>query len=154
MNYRLREYYNDSESADVSDATALLCEDKTLTKQSMADDCDINVIMERMKVGYEVPADVRVPRYGDFTAVTNFEDAMNAIRAAELSFMEMSGKTRARFSNNPQEFLEFCEARNSNGELENYDEMLKLGLAVPKPAVVEPAVVKVEVVNQPGPVLT
>lgn len=147
---RLRDVMNLIEAREVSDATALLCKDKSKTRQSDADGADINVLMDKMRVGYEVPVGVRVPRYGDFELVTDFGDAMNAIRAAQESFMRMSGKVRAEFNNDPQRFLEFCEARDSKGDLANYDRMVKLGLAVPPEAVVEPPVMNVRVVADPA----
>jgi len=147
--FRLRDVMNDSENRDVSEETGLLCSEKSKTRQSDADSADINVILERMKIGYEVPKDVRVPRYGDFEDAMDFESSMNAIRAAELSFMAMSGKVRAEFGNDPQRFLDFCEERDSEGKLANLDRMVKLGLAVRPEAPAEAPIVKVRVVPDP-----
>jgi len=136
---RLRDVMNETEAREVSDATGLFCQDKSLCRRSDQDSADINVIMERMKVGYEVPTNVRVPQYGDFENALSFEESMNAIRMAQVSFMAMSGKVRAEFGNDPQRFLDFCDARDSDGKLLNRDRMVKLGLAVaPEPLPVAP----------------
>lgn len=143
---RFRDYYDSNEAIEVSDATGLACADKSLCRRSDQDAADINVIMEKMKVGYEVPTGVRVPQYADFSEAMNFEESMNAIRAAQVSFMALPGKVRAEFNNDPQRFLAFCEERDSSGVRVNFDRMVKLGLAVKPEAPPEPPIVKVQVV--------
>lgn len=118
----LRTPYNYDRNA-VSIATGLECTDPTRTQQQFKDDADINVIMRRFAVTGQLPQGVRMPQYGDFIdAVDDYQTAMNAIRAAEESFMMMPATVRDRFSNNPQRFLEFCE------DPRNADEAKKLGL--------------------------
>jgi len=155
----LRDVMNGTEAREVSDATSLVCSDKSLCRRSEQDDADINVIIERMRIGYEVPTNLRRPVYADFSEAMNFEESMNAIRAAQVSFMALPGKVRAEFGNDPQRFLDFCEERDSEGRLVNEARMLKLGLAVAPEAVPEAPVMKVEVVGNPvggvaGPVVT
>lgn len=145
-----RDVYDLEQARVVSDETALCKFDKSKTRQSDTDSADINLMMEKMRVGYEVPQNVRVPQYGDFTVVGDFEDAMNAVAAAKVSFMAMSGETRLEFNNDPQRFLEFCEARDSEGRRVNLDRMVKLGLAVEPEAVLEPRVVNVRVIPDPA----
>lgn len=136
-------YLYDREAA--SDAAALFCESPSLTIQSEKDNCDINVIIKRFGVTGVVPQNIRQPLEGDFTSVSDFRTAMDAVVMAQRSFDQLDAKTRARFNNDPQLFLEFCSDK------ENLAEMRKMGLAVPE--AIEPEVVpmKVEVVN-PAPV--
>lgn len=111
------------------------------TQQSQAAETDINGIVRRFKVTGVVPQGVRVPTYGDFTGVSDFRSAMDAIIAAEKSFMSMSSDVRSRFGNDPATFVEFCS------DPKNLDEMRKFGLAVPPKAPPEP--IEVRVMNQP-----
>lgn len=115
----------------VSDATGLRCLDPSRAVQSQRDESDINTIVRNFGVTGQLPASVRVPTYGDFEGVDDYRSAIEAIRAAEASFMAMPGEVRARFGNDPQAFIEFCE------DSSNLEEMRKLGLAISP--VVEPA---------------
>lgn len=95
---------------------------ESLTVQSMAEDADINVMMDRYGITGKMPLNPRVPMYGDFTEVNDYQSALNALMAANNSFMSLPAKVRARFNNDPQELLEFC----ANGA--NIDEAQRLGL--------------------------
>lgn len=112
----------------ISDETGLKCLDKSLTQQSMADEADINVLVERFGLTGHMPTSMRMPAYGDYTGVGDFQSAMEALVVARDDFMAMPAKVRARFHNDPQEFLEFCEDEG------NRDEAIRLGLVVPEKA--------------------
>lgn len=122
---------------------ALICEDDSRTVQSGKDDADINVIVNRfMKTGV-LPGSIIPPTFDSFDGVVDFQSAMNAVLAARREFMKLDAKVRARFGNDPQQFVEFCSNR------ENLEEMRKLGLAVPKVEAPPEVIQKVEVVNPP-----
>lgn len=109
-------------------ASALHCPEPTRTKQSFVEECDINTIVRRFKLTGELPSNVRLPQYGDFTQAYDYKSAMDAIRAANESFNAMPADVRARFDNDPAQFVDFC-----NDE-KNHAEALKLGLVMPKAA--------------------
>lgn len=111
-----------------SDETAIRCEDPTLTQQSMAEDCDINTIVKRFGITGTMPPLYRLPVFQDYEGVFDFHTAMQAITDGREAFMEMPGELRARFGNDPQAFLEFCN------DAKNRDEAQRLGLLVPAPA--------------------
>jgi len=117
----LRTAYN-YDTNEASDESGLACTDKSKTKQSFKDECDINTIVKRFGITGELPIGVRMPSYGDFTSVGNFHEAMNAIAQANESFDAMPAEIRARFHNDPAEFVEFC------GNDNNIEEARKLGL--------------------------
>lgn len=104
----------------------LECLDPSLAQQSFKDDADINVMLEKFKVTGVMPQGVIMPTYGDFTGISDYRSAAEAIRVATNSFMDMPANIRARFDNDPQKFLVFC-ADDANRE-----EAARLGL-VPKP---------------------
>lgn len=106
--------------------TALFCKDPSRAKQSMLAETDINEIMRRFGKTGVLPQSVRIPTYDDFTGVNDYQTALNAMIAADDSFMQMPADVRKRFHNDPAEFVEFC----SNPD--NLSEMRKLGLAVPE----------------------
>lgn len=108
------------------DESALHCQDPTLTQQHFKEECDINTIVKRFNLTGQLPENIRMPTYADFEQVFDFQSAMNAIAQAGEAFDAMPADVRARFHNNPAEFLDFCN------NLDNRDEAIKLGLVPPK----------------------
>lgn len=127
----LRTEFNYDRDA-ASDATGTFNDEPSMTKQSFAEEADINTIVRRFGLTGQLPNDVRVPMNGDFTEVTNFHEAMQLVVEAREAFMEMPADVRARFGNDPGAFVDFA----SNPD--NKEEARRLGLLVPE-AVIEPA---------------
>lgn len=109
---------------EVSRETGLRCEDESLTKQSFVEDADINVLVKRFGLGYEMPEELVPPQYVDFAEVFDFQSAMNAVREAQEAFDAMPADVRSRFNNDPQRLLEFVE------DGRNMEEAIRMGLAV------------------------
>lgn len=106
----------------------------SLTKQSMADDCDINKIMDRYASGAMVDhVNQYQGNYGDFTGAPDYHESMNKIIAAQDAFESLPAKVRAKFANDPGQFVNFV----SNEE--NIDEMIELGLMEAPEAPQEPS---------------
>jgi phage internal scaffolding protein len=121
----LRTPYNyDRDAASVE--AGLKCKDKSLAQQSMAEECDINVIVRRFGIDGQLPQGVRMPTYGDFTGINNAHEAMNAIAMAREAFDQMPAQVRARFANDVAEFVDFCSDEKNRPEAE------RLGLVPPK----------------------
>jgi len=115
----------------VSLENGLACDpEESVVQQQFAEECDINTIVRRFGLTGELPNGVAMPMVGDFTAVTDFQSAMNVVRQAEEAFMTLPGEVRARFVNDPQRVLQFLE------DPANRDEAVKLGL-VAAPAEVD-----------------
>jgi len=108
-----------------SDECALTCEDPSLTQQHQKQDADINTIVARFGLTGELPFADRQPRYGDFTAVTDYHSAMNAVAEAKEDFMSLPADLRARFNNDPAALIDFLAVDA------NRDEAIKLGLVNP-----------------------
>lgn len=97
-------------------------EEPSRTKQSFADSVNVNnIIASYSKTGVlkNVPEQ---PMYGDFTAAPDYLAALNVSARARENFEALPAKVRARFNNDPKQFLEFV------GDKENLDEGVKLGL--------------------------
>lgn len=121
MEQFVRSPYNyDRDAASIE--SGLECKDPTLTKQSFAEEVDINTIVRRFNITGQLPTNVRMPSYGDFTGIFDFHSAMNAIVGARESFEAMPAHVRARFHNDPGEFVDFC------ADAANRQEAEKLGL--------------------------
>ena len=117
----LRTPYNyDTDLA--SDESALTCEDVSLTQQHQKEDADINTIVARFGLTGELPFADRQPRYGDFSDVTDYHSAMNAVREATEDFMSLPADLRSRFQNDPAALIDFLASDA------NRDEAIKLGL--------------------------
>ncbi len=117
----LRTPYNYDRDVASNDS-GLECLDPTMAQQQFREECDINTIMERFGRTGELIAPVRMPQYGDFDGVNDYHSAMNAIVEAQTAFEALPAKVRARFSNDPAEFLEFVYNE------ENREEAIRLGL--------------------------
>lgn len=100
----------------------LECKDESLAQQHFKDDTDINVLLERFKITGQLPQGVVLPTYGDFTGVSDYRSAMEAVRKANNAFMELPAEIRNRFQNDPQRLLEFVS------DDKNREEAEKLGL--------------------------
>lgn len=105
-----------------SRAAMLVTPEVTRTQQQFKEECDINNIAKNFGMTGKLPVNVRMPTYGDFTFVDDYQSAMNAARWAQHSFMQMPAEVRLRFRNDPQMFLDFCSDER------NRDEAIKLGL--------------------------
>lgn len=111
-----------------SDETGQANNEPSMTQQQFKEDADINTIVERFGLTGKLPDDLRQPVAGDYEDVVDFQTAMNAVLAAKEEFMKLPGKIRARFENDPQQYLEFFEDER------NRDEAIALGLIQPKTA--------------------
>lgn len=128
----LRTPYN-YDRDEVSNETGLSCPEPSLAQQHMKDEADINTIVRRFGLTGELPSGVRMPQYGDFTGVTDYHSAMNAVISAQDSFSQLPAEVRARFNNDAAAFVDFCMDESNRAEAES------LGLVQPKAVVVEPA---------------
>lgn len=97
----------------------------SMTKQSFAEECDINTIVRRFGLTGELPEGVRAPTFGDFQDVPDYHSAMNAIRQADEAFFEMPAELRARFGNDAGLFVEFCSDEKNRDEAERMGLVLK-----------------------------
>jgi len=124
----VRNPYN-YDMALVSQETGLECKDPSLAQQHLKDECDINVIVERFGVTGQLPTTPLEPSYGDFSGVSDYHTALNAIKAADEAFMALPAKIRAKFDHDPNALLNYLQNE------ENRDEAIQIGLIDGKPVV-------------------
>lgn len=113
-----------------SDMTATYIDTPSRTKQEFTKEVDINNIMKRFEMsGYDptvLPVTKRVPLAGDFTQFPeSYHAALNFVNQAHDAFMELPAELRARFENDPQQWLKFVD------DPANEAELIELGLVLP-----------------------
>lgn len=123
----LRTAYN-YDMNEAGDESGLSCPEQTLTQQQFEEECDINTIVRRFNITGELPTGVHMPTYQDFDGIFDFRTAMEAIRTANESFDEMPAEVRARFHNDPAEFVDFCNDEANRAEAQ------KMGLVMAQAA--------------------
>lgn len=116
----------DTDTASEDSALVMPVDETVFTQQQFKEESDINTIVSRFGLTGEIPGDFKAPMSGDFTGITDFQTAMQQVRAAEEEFMRMPGELRARFANDPQQLLAFVM------DDRNRDEAVRLGIVPPK----------------------
>lgn len=89
-----------------------------LTQQHFKDECDINYLLKHYN---DIPAPP--PVYADCSQYSDLQSAIDMVHAAGEDFQNVPSEIRARFSNNPVDFFNFCN------DPQNYEELVNLGLA-------------------------
>lgn len=98
----------------------------SMTRQSEAESCDINKIMERFDRTGQFPISMKAPPlYGDARMV-DFQTAKQIVIDAEAAFKELPAKTRQHFGHDPQNML----AALSDTSEANRNKLLELGMLV------------------------
>lgn len=95
---------------------------KSLTRQSEADACDVNLIMARYEKTGVLPSVGREAFFADVSEMGDYREALENVRRADEAFMSLPAKVRGRFGNDAAEFLDFCS------DVENRAEMVEMGL--------------------------
>lgn len=101
---------------------------KSKVRQSEADNCDINKIMERFNRTGKLPAmQTLPPKYGD-ARIVDYSTALNIVKEAQDQFKTLSSDARKYFGHDPQNFLRAISDRSED----NVKQLLKLGILIPK----------------------
>lgn len=99
----------------------------SMTKQSFVQETNVNFIISKYrKTGMLEHVNNHQGSYGEYQTI-DFQEAMEAVRAAEGMFSTLPADVRKRFRNDPAAFLEFVD------DPQNLDEMRTLGLLPAKP---------------------
>ena len=90
---------------------------KTMTKQSFAEECDINNIMAKyQKTGLIDHYNRNAPQYG-FATSHDFRESLELVKKAQDMFDELPSQIRRKFDESPQKVLAFCEDPNNRSEM-------------------------------------
>jgi len=105
-----------------SNESGVACEEPSLAQQQFKDECDINNILRQFNVTGLLPEAPLSPRYGDFSGISDYHTALNAVIAAQEGFDGLPAQIRASFNNDPEQLINFLD------NPENKDQAIKLGL--------------------------
>lgn len=128
--------------------TGEMIRDEGKTRQDQADDADINVIVKRFGLTGQLPqVPPKIPLEADFREAGNFDlgAALRFVRGAEAAFMAFPADVRARFGNDPVQFVSFVE------DPANKDECIKLGLIAKDPPPPVKEVMDVRIISDNPP---
>jgi len=117
----LRTPYNYDTNA-ASNESGVACEEPSLAQQHYKDETDINTILRQFNVTGLLPQSPLSPRYGDFTGISDYQSALNAVIAAEDGFMTLPADIRVQFGNDPEQLINFLD------NPDNKEQAIKLGL--------------------------
>jgi phage internal scaffolding protein len=100
---------------------------ESLTEQQFAEESQIiNKIRKYDSQGFFDSINRNPAQYNDFTQVRDLADAIDQIEQARDAFQTIPSDVRKKFNNSPSEFFNFASKED------NYDELVKLGLATGK----------------------
>lgn len=101
---------------------SLKCKDASLTRQEFVQEADLNNIMKRYAAGMPLPTGHRMPMYGDFSDVPDYQRSFEIVAHAQDAFMALPSEVRRRFGDDPSNLIAFLQ------DEKNRDEAVKLGL--------------------------
>lgn len=109
----------------------------SMTRQEFADECDINILMDRYGFGGITHVNRLAPVYMDVSAVPDLGAALDHLREATIAFNSLPPETRFRMDNDPVKFVAFAQ------DPANLEQMCQWGLAPPAPVDAPPMAVRV-----------
>lgn len=117
----------------------------SMTKQEFLQETDINNILKQYSQSGMIKhmrANAEAGGYQDLPDPQDFQDSLHQVEAARASFMSLPSRVRARFENDPVQFLEFV------ADPANAKELVDLGLAIARPA--DPPLTSIDVETPPA----
>lgn len=97
---------------------------ESLTQQHFAHEADVrNIIKQYDKTGLIANVQKGVARYGDYSEVNEYREALDLVNDANNMFADIPAELREMFGNDAGTFFEFCT------NPENKQKMIELGLA-------------------------
>lgn len=131
--------------------TGETAKEPSLTKQAHKDECDINNIVKAFNATGVLNHLKTAEQAGVFTDLPDpfsYQDALNLTIQAQHSFSQLPSDIRARFGNDPAQFLAFT------GDPANAQELINMGLATERPSptpTAAPTPLNTESVSNPPP---
>ena len=90
-------------------------------QQHLKEECDLDKMLEKYKRTGQIKVRQN-PMFEDFSNLSSFHEAQNALIAAKNAFLEVPAKVRQRFDNDPQKMIDFL------ADQKNLAEAIDLGL--------------------------
>ena len=97
------------------------CKEPSLARESMAQECDINFIIDRyQRTGVIEHRREYKGQYGAFDGIVDFHAAMNIVTEAQSMFETLPARIRADFGNDPGAFVAFATDPENNAKMAEY----------------------------------
>lgn len=112
-------------------AEGIVFTDPSMTQQHFKDETMIdNILQKYAETGFLTdPFSPKRPiQFGDFSDVTDFQTAQNAVARATEYFESLPSNVRSSFNNSPSEFLQALQDPEQRSKLED------LGFVAPEPS--------------------
>ncbi|QGH72660.1 MAG: scaffold protein [Microviridae sp. ctbuH30] len=106
----------------------LFCRDESRTDQQFKKDSEITSILEKARRQGFLPGDPSRARYGDVSGFVDYQTSLETVMRGQEAFSALPAKVRARFENDPQQFVSFVM------DPKNGKELVQMGLATAKVA--------------------
>lgn len=79
---------------------------ESMTRQDMAEACNINVIYAKTQRGEIVLSSNVMPEFGDFTQLDSYDVALEKIMEAEEAFASLPAKVRRLYNDDPKTYYD------------------------------------------------
>ncbi len=113
-----------------------------MTKQSFRNETDVNFIVAKYdSTGVLTHLNEAAGQFADVSMMTDYQDALDVVRASEEAFFRMPAAARKVFRNSPAAFLDAAH------DADKRELLVEAGLL--PPVVVEEAIVEPPVVDPP-----
>lgn len=96
-----------TQRADGTFRVQSVCEGESLTKQSFADECDIQNIVKKALRGQPVTASTVDPKFIDLTILPDYETSLQNVATLNNKFSTLDAITRRNFGNDPLNLVNF-----------------------------------------------
>lgn len=111
----------------------VICEGQGRTHQEMADDCDVNKIVNAWRnTGTNPHVNHNAPYYGDLSASQDLQESLNHVMASDAAFAALPAAVRDSCNNDQVQFLSMLN------DDEAREELLDAGLRIEQPPTEEP----------------
>lgn len=117
-------------------AKGIVFTDPSMTQQHFKDETMIdNILQKYAETGFLTdPFSPKRPiQFGDFSDVTDFQTAQNAVARATEYFESLPSHIRASFNNSPSDFLQALNDPEQRGKLEELGFIAPSEVKVPEP---------------------
>ncbi len=92
---------------------------KGKAKQSMRDECDVNLIMAQyVRTGFLSHVSAGLPQYVDISELTDYRSAIEHVRSVEEYFAGLPALVRTKFDNDAVAFMDYLDSGASEEDLE------------------------------------
>lgn len=97
-------------------------EGPSMTKQSMAKDCDVNEIVKRFdRTGLITHLQQSEGVFADVSELGSYQDAIMTVREAQESFLSLPSGLRSHFGNDPASYVQWAASATAEERTELYN---------------------------------